>query len=36
VKSGAAAGLPLAYDAQADKDSWAQLDRFLKKLYGGK
>lgn len=26
--------LPLAYDAAADKDSWARLDQFLQALYG--
>jgi dienelactone hydrolase len=26
--------LPLAYDAEADEESWAELQRFLKALFG--
>ncbi|HEX9627264.1 MAG TPA: dienelactone hydrolase family protein [Acidiferrobacterales bacterium] len=29
-------GMPLAYDAAADKESWAELDKFLKKVFGRK
>ncbi|TCS71733.1 dienelactone hydrolase [Sulfuritortus calidifontis] len=35
-KYGQQFNMPLAYDAAADKDSWAQTDAFLKEVFGRK